>query len=104
MLNTIDDGRISVSPYDTAWVALIRNIDGIDIPQFPSSLEWVAQHQHLDGSWGDEHLVNVYDRLVNTLACVIALKTWNVHDDKIQKGLPHNISIYCISFTHYTIH
>ncbi|XP_047943794.1 peregrinol diphosphate synthase TPS1, chloroplastic-like isoform X2 [Salvia hispanica] len=89
LLSTIEDGRISVSPYDTAWVALIRNIDGIEIPQFPSSLEWVAQHQHLDGSWGDEQLVNVYDRLVNTIACVIALKTWNVHDDKIDKGISY---------------
>nr|QXT24222.1 ladba-7,13E-dienyl diphosphate synthase [Isodon lophanthoides var. gerardianus] len=89
LLNTIGDGRISVSPYSTSWIALIKNIDGRDIPQFPSSLDWIVQHQLPDGSWGDAHFFCVYDRLVNTLACVIALHTWNVHADKIKKGVSY---------------
>lgn len=76
-----------MSPYSTSWIALIKNIDGRDIPQFPSSLDWIVQHQLPDGSWGDAHFFCVYDRLVNTLACVIALHTWNVHADKIKKGI-----------------
>ncbi|KAL0393921.1 UNVERIFIED_CONTAM: Peregrinol diphosphate synthase TPS1, chloroplastic [Sesamum latifolium] len=87
MLGSMDDGRISVSPYDTAWVALIRDLQGRDIPQFPSCLDWISNNQLSDGSWGDEHFFLAYDRLLNTLACVVALTTWNVHADKIQKGI-----------------
>ncbi|KAL0312163.1 UNVERIFIED_CONTAM: Syn-copalyl diphosphate synthase TPS3, chloroplastic [Sesamum radiatum] len=87
MLGSMDYGRISVSPYDTAWVALIRDLQGRDTPQFPSSLEWISNNQLSDGSWGDEHFFLAYDRLLNTLACVVALTTWNVHADKIQKGI-----------------
>ncbi|KAL0330185.1 UNVERIFIED_CONTAM: (+)-copalyl diphosphate synthase 3, chloroplastic [Sesamum radiatum] len=89
MLSTIDEGRISVSPYDTAWIALIKDVDGRGTPQFPSCLEWIAQHQLPDGSWGDERYFCAYDRLVNTLACVVALRSWNVHADKSQKGISY---------------
>ncbi|KAL8053647.1 hypothetical protein ABFX02_05G086400 [Erythranthe guttata] len=89
MLSTIDEGRISVSPYDTAWIGLIRDLEGRDIPQFPSTIEWIAQHQLHDGSWGDEHFFSAYDRLVNTLACVVALRSWNVHGDKSGKGIQY---------------
>ncbi|KAL0312160.1 UNVERIFIED_CONTAM: Peregrinol diphosphate synthase TPS1, chloroplastic [Sesamum radiatum] len=86
MLSTIDEGRISVSPYDTAWIALIK-VDGRGTPQFPSCLEWIAQHQLPDGSWGDQRYFCAYDRLVNTLACVVALRSWNVHADQSKKGI-----------------
>nr|ALI57121.1 copalyl diphosphate synthase [Scoparia dulcis] len=86
-LNSIDEGQISVSAYDTAWVALIRDLEGGDCPQFPSSLEWIANNQLSDGSWGYEDFFLVYDRLVCTLACVIALKSWNIHIDKIERGI-----------------
>ncbi|KAK4486233.1 hypothetical protein RD792_008903 [Penstemon davidsonii] len=89
ILSSIGDGRISVSPYDTAFVALIKDLDGNDVPQFPSSLEWIAENQLLDGSWGDEVYFCAFDRLVNTLACVVALKSWNVHGDKSEKGISY---------------
>nr|A0A075FA51.1 RecName: Full=(+)-copalyl diphosphate synthase 3, chloroplastic; Short=MvCPS3; Flags: Precursor [Marrubium vulgare]AIE77092.1 (+)-copalyl diphosphate synthase [Marrubium vulgare] len=89
LLRTAGDGRISVSPYDTAWIALIKDLDGHDSPQFPSSMEWVADNQLPDGSWGDEHFVCVYDRLVNTIACVVALRSWNVHAHKCEKGIKY---------------
>nr|AHW04047.1 diterpene synthase TPS2 [Plectranthus barbatus] len=85
LLKTMGDGRISVSPYDTAIVALIKDLEGGDGPEFPSCLEWIAQNQLADGSWGD-HFFCIYDRVVNTAACVVALKSWNVHADKIEKG------------------
>lgn len=69
------DGRISVSPYDNAFVCLINDLEGGNAPQFPSSLEWIAKNQLSDGSWGDEHFYLAYDRLLNTLACVVALRT-----------------------------
>ncbi|KAL3810388.1 hypothetical protein ACJIZ3_000025 [Penstemon smallii] len=88
ILSTICDGRISVSPYDTSLVSLIKDeLDGIDVPKFPSSLEWIAKNQLPDGSWGDKYYFCVFDRLVNTLACVVALKSWNVHSDKSKKGI-----------------
>lgn len=86
LLRTTGDGRISVSPYDTAWVALIKDLQGRDAPQFPSSLEWIVGNQLDDGSWGDDKFFCVYDRLVNTIACVVALRSWNVHDDKLKRG------------------
>lgn len=86
MLSNFDDGRISISPYDTAWVALLENIDGGGSPQFPSALEWIAQNQLSDGSWGDAHVFSAHDRLLNTLACVIALRSWNIHPDKSENG------------------
>ncbi|KAH6783659.1 hypothetical protein C2S52_008618 [Perilla frutescens var. hirtella] len=87
LLKTTGDGRISVSPYDTAWVALIKDVEGRDAPQFPASLEWIIENQLGDGSWGDERFFCVYDRLVNTIACVVALRSWNIHADKVTKGV-----------------
>ncbi|KAL9430942.1 hypothetical protein AB3S75_026186 [Citrus x aurantiifolia] len=87
MLGSMEDGEISVSAYDTAWVALVEDIQGSGAPQFPSSLHWIANSQLPDGSWGDHLLFSAHDRLINTLACVVALKSWNIHHDKCHKGL-----------------
>ncbi|XP_050910981.1 ent-copalyl diphosphate synthase, chloroplastic [Lathyrus oleraceus] len=86
MLRSMEDGEISISAYDTAWVALVRNLDDENKPQFPSSLQWIVDNQLPDGSWGDELFV-AHDRILNTLACVIALKSWNVHPDMCEKGM-----------------
>ncbi|KAH7517222.1 hypothetical protein FEM48_Zijuj09G0039900 [Ziziphus jujuba var. spinosa] len=94
-LASMDDGEISVSAYDTAWVALVEDIHGSGTPQFPSSLQWIANNQLPDGSWGDCEIFSAHDRIINTLACVVALKSWNVHPDKCHKGmefLKENIS------------
>nr|AZB50382.1 terpene synthase 1 [Nepeta racemosa] len=88
LLMTSGDGRISVSAYDTSIVALIKDIEGRDAPQFPSCLEWIGQNQKADGSWGDDFFC-IYDRFVNTLACIVALKSWNLHPHKIQKGVTY---------------
>jgi ent-copalyl diphosphate synthase len=87
MLGTMEDGEISISAYDTAWVALVEDIYGSGLPQFPSSLEWIADNQLPDGSWGDGEIFFGYDRIINTLACVIALKSWNIHPEKYEKGM-----------------
>ncbi|RLM78351.1 hypothetical protein C2845_PM12G17950 [Panicum miliaceum] len=86
-LRSMGGGDISFSPYDTAWVALVKKLDGGEGPQFPSCIDWIANNQLPDGSWGDDAFFLVQDRLINTLACVIALKTWNVHSDRCNKGL-----------------
>nr|UNZ93479.1 isokolavenyl diphosphate synthase [Scutellaria baicalensis] len=85
-LQNIDGGGISVSAYDTAWVALVEDIGGSGQPQFPTCLEWISDHQFSDGSWGS-HKFLYYDRILCTLACVVALKTWNVHPQQCNKGL-----------------
>lgn len=54
MKGTIGEGRTNVSPYDTAWVALVLALNGDDMPQFPNSLRWIANHHLPDGSWGDK--------------------------------------------------
>nr|XP_043635976.1 ent-copalyl diphosphate synthase 1 [Erigeron canadensis] len=95
MLGSMDDGDITVSAYDTAWVALVEDVNGSGHPQFPSSLEWIINNQLPDGSWGDHLLFSAHDRIINTLACIIALTSWNVHPSKCQKGvefLKENIS------------
>ncbi|XAR61198.1 Ent-copalyl diphosphate synthase [Bertholletia excelsa] len=87
ILGSMDDGEISVSAYDTAWVALVEDVRGGGGPQFPSSLQWIADNQLSDGSWGDSSIFEAHDRIINTLACVIALRSWNIHLGKCQKGL-----------------
>ncbi|KAK9086797.1 hypothetical protein Syun_029191 [Stephania yunnanensis] len=90
MFRSMGDGEITVSAYDTAWVALVKSIHGSgDAPQFPSSLEWIINHQLPDGSWGDQFIFSAHDRMINTLACVIALKSWNVHPQKRDKGMKY---------------
>lgn len=82
----MDDGEISISAYDTAWVALVEDVTGNGGPQFPASLEWIANNQLPDGSWGDSNIFSAHDRIINTLGCVVALKSWNMHTDKCEKG------------------
>lgn len=86
MLGSLHDGGIGISAYDTAWVALIEDIQGSGAPQFPSALRWIADNQLPDGSWGEDKIFSAYDRLLNTLACVVALKRWNIHQDSCEKG------------------
>ncbi|KAG6438314.1 hypothetical protein SASPL_103251 [Salvia splendens] len=86
MLRSMGDGEISVSPYDTAWVALVAAADEAG-PQFPSSLEWISRNQLGDGSWGDGRRFSIFDRIINTLACVVALRSWDVNPEKTEKGI-----------------
>ncbi|XP_024527840.1 copalyl diphosphate synthase 2 [Selaginella moellendorffii] len=87
MLNSLHDGEISVSAYDTAWVARVPALDGSNKPQFPMCLNWIMNNQLEDGSWGDRDLFLTYDRICSALACAIALKTWNTGDKIVHKAL-----------------
>jgi hypothetical protein len=87
------DGDISVSAYDTAWVALVKSMDGREGPHFPSSINWIVQNQLYDGSWGDSTFFYAHDRILNTLACVIALASWGIHAEKCEKGTRIYISL-----------
>lgn len=85
------DVELSVSSYDTAWVAMVPSPDSPKSPCFPQCLNWLIDNQLNDGSWGllhdhDHHML-LKDALSSTLACVVALKRWNVGEDQINKGL-----------------
>ncbi|MFS8027330.1 putative ent-kaurene synthase [Helianthus anomalus] len=88
LFNNVD---LSVSSYDTAWVAMVPSPSSPKSPCFPECLNWLVDNQLDDGSWG---LVNhtrthplLKDSLSSTLACIVALKRWNVGEDQINKGL-----------------
>ncbi|KAJ3672979.1 hypothetical protein LUZ60_006353 [Juncus effusus] len=87
MLNSMNDGEITISAYDTAWVAMIKDINGGKGPQFPSSIDWIVSNQLPDGSWGDTDIFSAHDRMINTLACVIALTTWRINPKRCKRGL-----------------
>ncbi|XP_018506103.2 ent-copalyl diphosphate synthase 1-like [Pyrus x bretschneideri] len=89
MLESMEDGEITISAYDTAWVALVEDVEGSGLPQFPSSLQWIANNQLPDGSWGDIEIFTAHDRILNTIACVVALKSWSLHPDKCEKGMTY---------------
>ncbi|KAH0467526.1 hypothetical protein IEQ34_004764 [Dendrobium chrysotoxum] len=86
MLSSMGDGEITSSAYDTAWVAMVPGAGGCG-PRFPSSLQWIVDNQLDDGSWGDQGLFSAHDRIISTLACVVALRFWNLYHDQCQKGL-----------------
>ncbi|KAJ3692495.1 hypothetical protein LUZ60_012845 [Juncus effusus] len=86
---SMDDGETSPSAYDTAWVARIKSESDPTKPQFPTCLDWVRANQLEDGSWGEPTFYLLYDRLVNTLSCVLALKMWNAGHEQIEKGLEY---------------
>ncbi|EMS64506.1 Syn-copalyl diphosphate synthase [Triticum urartu] len=79
-MELLGDGETTtnMSAYDTALVALVKNLEGGDGPQFPSCIDWIVQNQLPDGSWGDPAFFMVQDRMISTLACVVALKSWKI--------------------------
>lgn len=81
--------ELSVSSYDTAWVAMVPSPNSPTSPYFPKCLNWLMNNQLNDGSWGlpnsDHPLLK--DTLSSTLACIVALKRWNVGEDQINKGM-----------------
>ncbi|KAK6283746.1 hypothetical protein POUND7_002698 [Theobroma cacao] len=84
---------VSSSAYDTAWLAMINPAADSDrphsSPMFKACLDWVLNNQTEEGYWGecDSHGNPTIESLPATLACVIALKKWNVGNKNIEKGL-----------------
>ncbi|KAJ8775417.1 hypothetical protein K2173_023182 [Erythroxylum novogranatense] len=84
MLRNVD---VSVSPYDTAWVAMVPS--SREKPLFPECLDWVMKHQLPDGSWSTEecHPLLLKDSISSTLSCVLALNKWNLGERLVTRGL-----------------
>jgi len=98
-LQTIEDAKekirkmfekveLSLSAYDTAWVAMAPSPSSPHIPCFPGSVDWILKNQFQDGSWGLPYRNSslVKDVLSSTLACVLALKKWGVGEEQMRKG------------------
>ncbi|GAB2247065.1 hypothetical protein Droror1_Dr00006947 [Drosera rotundifolia] len=99
-ISSIEDGKdrirkmfdkveLSVSAYDTAWVAMVPSRSSQETPCFPGTVDWILSNQLPDGSWGlpDRHPLLIKDTLSSTLACVLALRRWQVGEDQMTKGL-----------------
>ncbi|KAK6914507.1 Terpene synthase, N-terminal domain, partial [Dillenia turbinata] len=85
-----DKIELSVSAYDTAWVAMVPSPDSPHAPLFPGSLNWLLDNQLDDGSWGLPHRDPslTKDALSSTLASILALKRWGVvGKGQVKKGL-----------------
>jgi halimadienyl-diphosphate synthase len=91
--NSIDDilgmspGHTFPTAYDTAWVAKLGDVcHELSNP----ALEWLCEHQLPDGSWGTQTPYYYHDRIISTLAAMIALthQGRRTRDKKqIEKGL-----------------
>ena len=70
LLKGLGPGKMSDVAYDTAWVARLGEVDW-EISS--RALAWLNEHQLPDGSWGAERPYYYHDRLISTLAAMIAL-------------------------------
>ncbi|MFZ5921910.1 MAG: cyclase [Chloroflexota bacterium] len=70
LLEEIGPGRMSSTAYDTAWVA--RLVD-YDRELSNNALSWLCENQLPDGSWGAAEPFYYHDRVISTLAAMIAL-------------------------------
>ncbi|EOA33662.1 hypothetical protein CARUB_v10019830mg [Capsella rubella] len=82
--------ELSVSAYDTSWVAMVPSPSSHYAPLFPQCVNWLLENQHEDGSWGlhnHDHQSLKKDVLSSTLASILALKKWGTGERQINKGL-----------------
>lgn len=94
---------VSPSAYDTAWLAMIEEDDNVGDdelkPMFQDCLDWILCNQNArEGSWGNSgRYTPVTDAgdedgeegmyiLTSTLACVVALRKWNIGSFHLHKG------------------
>lgn len=87
LLKNIGAGTMSCSAYDTAWITQLGDIDR-ELSNY--AIAWLIENQLSDGSWGAEKPFYYHDRVVNTLAAMVALTRYGrrANDQKvIEKGL-----------------
>lgn len=80
----VQSSSVSPSAYDTAWLAMIPDSKNTENPMFKCCVDWVLNNQKERGFWGDDH--NLIYTLSSTLACILALATWNVGPQNIELG------------------
>jgi hypothetical protein len=87
LLKQTGPGLMSPSAYDTSWVAQLGDI-APDLSK--PAMEWLSENQLPDGSWGAPAPMYYHDRVISTLAAMLALtRTGRRTQDKrqIEKGL-----------------
>ncbi len=70
LLKEIGPGHMSNTAYDTAWVARLADIDW---NLSNHAMEWICENQLPNGSWGAKDIFYYHDRVISTLAAMIAL-------------------------------
>ena len=70
LIDEIGPGHMGSTAYDTAWTARLGEIDWT---LSSHALSWLAEHQLPDGSWGAPAPMYYHDRVLCTLAAMIAL-------------------------------
>src|SRR5215207_3162159 len=70
LIDEIGPGHMGSTAYDTAWTARLGEVDW-DLSS--RSLGWLAENQLPDGSWGAKAPMYYHDRVLCTLAAMIAL-------------------------------
>ncbi|MCI0551224.1 MAG: cyclase, partial [Anaerolineae bacterium] len=86
LINEIGPGHMASTAYDTAWAARLGEVDW---NLSSRALAWLAENQLPDGSWGAPAPMYYHDRVICTLAAMIALcyRGRREHDKlQIQKG------------------
>ena len=86
LLSEIGPGRMSSTAYDTAWAARLTEMDK-DLGN--RALRWLSNNQLEDGSWGAP-TIYYHDRVISTLAAMIALQQFGRREEdynKIDRGL-----------------
>ncbi len=71
--------QMSPSAYDIAWLARLDQ-SGRGEARWPGLIDWLLENQLADGSWGGT-VVYYHDRIISTLAALIALHTYR-HDPR----------------------
>jgi ent-kaurene synthase len=92
--------ELSVSAYDTSWVAMVPSPSSQNAPLFPQCVKWLLDNQHEDGSWGldnHDHQSLKKDVLSSTLASILALKKWGIGERQINKGRFFTFSFVTVS-------
>jgi hypothetical protein len=88
-------GLITAESYSTAWMSVVPSLIQPTRPAWPDALALIRAMQLPDGGWGDHSVYYAHDRMISTLAAVMALKIWADPQDeqRIAEGL-QAISLY----------
>jgi hypothetical protein len=80
-------GLISPEAYSTAWVAMVPDKNDLNRPAWPQAVEYLRMHQLEDGGWGESSVCFAHERLISTLAAILAFSVWqNPEDDHYISG------------------
>lgn len=74
LVDSLGEGSMSATAYDTAWVARVPNPSKPDEPMYPAAYDWLLRNQNGDGSWGAD-IPFAHDRVICTLTAIISLSS-----------------------------